>query len=149
MERTAFEWAHGNQGENHVRLKGKLTAIAVSAATFAFMNAASAWGYDYGTGHSISGTCYESGDWYASATLRTKTAGDSTRIKFSSVPTNGIQFRIIDDISEKIHGTVTASAPGTWLALANGDAPREFVNEYRLLSSGSQSNYSFAADEQY
>lgn len=133
-----------------MKLRGKVAVISALTVAGLLGTTGTAWAYSYGTAHPISGTCYEDGSWFVSNNIRTRTGGaDSSRVQFSQAPTNGVAFYVQDVNTGLGHGTVYSPPLGQWLDLADGDAPYQFVNVFRLQSSGHQSNYSFVGSEQY
>jgi hypothetical protein len=106
--------------------------------------------YAYGSNHAISGTCYQDGSWYVSNTVRTRSSGaDSSQVHFDRTPYWGIDFFVQDYPNGTKHGIVFAPNVNYWLPLANGDAPYQFVNWFRLDVPGRQANYDFSGTEQY
>jgi hypothetical protein len=106
---------------------------------------------NYGVGHPISGCVYSNGDWYYSGNFRYRTAGaNSSEVNFNTVPSGGkyapgLKFRVLDVNTGLQHGTVIAPPIGTWLPLANGDAPSVFYNVYAVLNPGSR-GYGYGGD---
>jgi len=104
----------------------------------------------FGDAHPISGTCYSNGSWYVSNNVRSRTAGaNSSRVQFALTPQYGVAFFVQDYNTGIGHGTVYSPPLNTWLNLALGDAPNQFVNWFRLESPGHQGNYNFTGSEQY
>jgi hypothetical protein len=131
-------------------VRGKLALISALSLVGLACSTGAAWAYNYGSGHPISGTCREDGAWVTSNNIRTRSNGaDSSRVQFSQTPTHGIAFYVRDVNSGIGHGIVYAPPLGTWLDLADGDAPYQFRNVFRLQVSGHQSTYEFSGSEQY
>lgn len=133
-----------------LRLRTRITAISALTIAGLLGSTGAAWAQNYGTSHPISGTCYESGAWYVSNNIRTRKSGaNSSRVQFSQTPTHGVAFYVLDYNTGVGHNVIYAPPLNTWVTLAGGNAPHQFVNVFRLESSGHQSNYSFVGSEQY
>jgi hypothetical protein len=101
------------------------------------------------SGYRIDGTCYEDGSWFTSSNVRTM-GGSTIQASFSSLPSKGLVFQVLDyntggQLGQVIYGPPT----DTQTIYTEGRAGTEFVNMYRLQTNGHQDNYSFSGSEIY
>jgi len=101
------------------------------------------------TGHPINGTCYENGNTFVSANVRSMSGSYINAGSWSSLPTNGLLFGVQNYNSGAGMGQIFAPPTGQQRVTSNKAAGTQFVNYFRLQSPGHQSNYSFAGSEQY
>lgn len=143
-----FGSVKGGQGMRRLFRRAALAGVAASALMVAGTMPAAA--LNFGSAHPISGTCYENGSWFVSNNIRQRSSGaDSSRVQFGLTPQHGIAFFVQDYNSGISHGTVYSPPLNTWLDLADGDAPFQFVNWFRLEQAGHQGNYNFTGSESY
>jgi hypothetical protein len=132
------------------RLFRRATLAVVAASALIVVGTMPVAAYNFGSANPISGTCPESGNWFVSNNIRTRSgSADSSRVQFGLTPQFGIAFFVRDYNTGISHGTVYSPPLNTWLNLALGDAPYQFVNWFRLEQAGHQGNYNFAGSESY
>ncbi|MFT4011505.1 MAG: hypothetical protein QM655_15830 [Nocardioidaceae bacterium] len=120
--------------------------VAAVAAVVVFAPVAA---YAAASAHPITGTAYEDGSWFTSSNVRTM-AGTSIKVSFTTLPSKGLAFRVLNYNTGKRLGSVVYAPPDTTQTLYSGGTKgTEFVNSFRLEVSGHQDNYSFDGSETY
>jgi hypothetical protein len=133
-----------------LRIRRLAISLAVSLVVASALAPAASAANNFGTPMQITGVCYENGAWFQSSNIRTRSAGaNSSRVQFSRTPQYGVAFYVKDYNTGIAHGAVYSPPLNTWLNLALGDAPQQFVNVFRLQNAGKQSNYDFQGSESY
>ena len=100
------------------------------------------------SGHPITGTCYENGSWFSSSNIRTM-AGTSIKANFSTLPSKGLAFHVINYNTGGALGSIIYAPPTGTQTMYSGTGGKQFYNQFRLEVSGHQDNYSFDGSEIY